>query len=344
MGDPVGQVVSWVTPNILWIGVVIYLITHPEVAEKWGAMLSRLLSGIAAGAERASVSLDIQGKIDSFSNAMNKEVTGVLPHGVKIDWVVGEITRESFIKDGRVIIRMNHHKNQDENIANAAVEYVSRGFLPESRPHVDDRVMKSADLICTKKLLEREQKSALSLYYTEILGPARRTDSELDKYVVAMQSLDELGYFTQIFLPELQELGVRMEFSLPSEAIKGETRRFVDFLDQKITKKKTGVDVDPTFEGDGINTSIVYVSRHENVGPHLGWIKKCINRDIRTIYICAFGERNISLVKKLEGRLESNKRLTKGFSREFRLPWRKGRKKDNICVRYEVCDVGADTA
>jgi len=341
--DNIGSILTWLVPNGVWIGVVVYLITHPEVAEKWGALLNRLFSRISRRSEMRSVALDIQGRIDSFSKSVSSEVPGLMPYGVKIKWVSGEVTRESFFKDKTIILRMNYHTNQDENVVYATMEYITRGMLSNSRAHVDERVMKSADLICIKKLLEKERKTALQFYYSEILSPVRKSDEELDKYVLIMQQLDEAGYFTQILLRELQRLGVTMEFSIPDKSVKEETGMFLEFLDEKINKKKPGVDVDPTFTGEKIKTSIVYVARLDTISPHLRWVEQCINKGIGTIYVCAKGAYNISLAKKLEERLETHQKLTKVSCNEFRLPLWKGRRINNICIRYDIAEADAET-
>ena len=136
MGD-VGSILAWLAPNAVWIGVVIYLITHPEVAAKWGAILNSLFSRISRKAEMRSVALDIQGRIDSFSKSISHEVPGIMPYGVKIEWVNGELAKESFFRDGKIILKMSYHMNQDENVVRAAMEYIARGMLSDSRSHVD---------------------------------------------------------------------------------------------------------------------------------------------------------------------------------------------------------------
>lgn len=336
MIDDVIQIFGWAVPNAAWIGVVIYLITHPEVAQKWGAVFNSWLSRISSGAERRAVALDIQGRIDSFSKSMNTEVAGIMPYGVKIQWVVGETTKESFFKDNKVILRMGYHTNQDENVVRTALEYVAKGMLPDARSHVDGGVAKSADLIMTKKLLEKERRSALQYYYGEVLNPATKADKELDRYVSIMHGLDQLGYFTRILLRELQLLGVTKQFSIPEQSTKEETKKFVDFLDQKVVRKPPKVDVDPTFVGESMVLSIVYVAKTERIGPHLGWIKKCIKKNMDRIYICARGAYNISLVRRLQERLKSNPRLSEIFCDEFATPQLGSRRKDNICIRYDI--------
>ena len=344
MTGNVDSTLAWLAPNAIWLTVVIYLVMHPHVAEKWGAILSRLYSRISRRAEMRSVALDIQGRIGSFSRSINSEVPGILPPGVKIQWTTGEVTRESFIKDGAVILRMNYHTNQDANVVHAAMEWVARGMLHDSRPHVDTRVMESADLICTKKLIEKERRTALPLYFGDILNPAIESGAELDKYVRIMHQLDEAGYFTRVLLRELQHLGVAMQFCIPEQCVKDETKRFVEFLDEKINKKERGVDVDPTFIGAKIRMSIVYVAKRTEpptVAPHLDFIEQCVAGGIDTIYVCARGRYNAQLVKQLEKRLALHPKLVRVFHDEDRLRLLRGRKSDNICVRYDV--VGADT-
>lgn len=194
-----------------------------------------------------------------------------------------------------------------------ALEYVSKGLLTDSKPYVDSKVVDSMDLICTKKLIGSQRQSALHFYYTEILNPVLESDENIRKYVHMMQKLDEGGYFNQILLKELHRLGVSMHFSIPDDRIKDETRDFVEFLDAKITNKPPGVDVDPTFIGQAIKASIVYVARADapSIEPHLKWVEKCIQKEVDTVYLCARGETNIASLLDLESRLDLHPKLEK---------------------------------
>lgn len=336
MGD-IGQTVAWVVPSALWISLFFYLISHPEVAAKWAAIINSLFSRISKGAERRSVSLDIQGRLNSFSKSLNSEVAGIIPcDGVQIEWVIGGVDEESFLRENKVILRLGYHTNQDDNIVRAAQRFIAKGMLLGSRPHTDEKVMKAVDLISTKKLLEKERKTALPYFYAEIMDPLRQSDSDLDKFVLIANNLDEIGYFSRILLKELQILGVSREFSLPEEKVKEDTRQFIDFLDSKMLKKPAGVDVDPTFVSDSISVSIVYVARGGGyIGRHLRWIRQCIKKGIHRIYICAWGSHNMSLVRKLRDKLKSSNELSEIFCDEFAAP--KSRiKNNNICLSYDI--------
>jgi len=332
----IGQTVAWVAPNVLWITLLVYLLLHPEVAEKWGAVINSLISKISKGAERRSVALDIQGRLNSFSKSLNSEVAGIIPYGVQIEWVIGEVSKESFLRENKIILRLGYHTNQDDNVIRAVLEYIAGGMLSSSRPHADETVMKAVDLISTKKFLEKERKTALPYFYTEIMNPYRRSNSDLDKFVQIANDLDEAGYFGRILLKELQILGVSRELSLPEEKAKEDTRRFMDFLDRKVLKKRTRIDVSPTFVSDSISLSIVYVGITDNIDPQINWINTCIIKGIDRVYVCARGAYNISLVKKLRDRLGSSKKLSEIFCDEFKVTKLGLKSGATICLCYDL--------
>lgn len=332
------------SPTAVLVGVIIYLLTHPEKAEKWGSILYRLFATISHKAEQAHIALDIQACADDFSKRINREIKDLMPYGLKIDWVKGAISPESFIKEGRVIIRLSYHTNEDENVINVVREYISKNLITNARPHISEKVSASIDFITTKKLLIQERKSALNRFYKEILDPERERDSDVKKYCDAIERIDEHGWFTRIFLRELKDLGEKMHLKNPQEEVKEESGNFLNFLGE-IATKEPGEDVNTTFEGDKIQTGIVFVAKltTESLGPHKKWIDTLIEKEFDTFYLCARGG-NIELVKILMKDLESNgrvRRVTEGEG-EYRLPYvYKGERKKAICVCYEVVRNGS---
>ncbi|RLI81348.1 hypothetical protein DRP04_06405, partial [Archaeoglobales archaeon] len=93
------------SPGLIFAFGFIYLLLNPEKAEKWGSLLYKLFCFVSLSAEKRYIALNIQGQINSFQKAINKEVEGLLPYGIKIDWVGEDITPESFIAEGKLIIR-----------------------------------------------------------------------------------------------------------------------------------------------------------------------------------------------------------------------------------------------
>ncbi len=256
----------------------------------------------------------------------------------KIKWVTGEITAESFLQENDIIMRLSYHTNQSDNVIRVAREYISKGLLAESRPYIDERVMESTDLIMTKKLIEKEHRTALPEYFSGVLNPAISLDEELENYVTILQKLDDISFFTPVLLNELQFLGASMQFSIPEQSVKEETSSLVKFLDEKVVKRRPGEAVSPDFIGDKIKVSVVYVSKTGSIDRHLRWLDSCLSRGIDRVYLCARGH-NIYLVKMLDRELASDSRWIRISATAKKLPLWRGRKIEFLCVGYSKRDV-----
>ena len=132
------SLIPWSTTGIL-AALLIYFITHPEKAEKWGSIFYRVFATVSHKAEQGYIALNIQGYTDDFSKRINREIDGLLPHGLKIEWVRGAISPESFIKGGKVVIKLSYHTNEDENVINVVREYVSKNLITNARPHISEK-------------------------------------------------------------------------------------------------------------------------------------------------------------------------------------------------------------
>lgn len=335
--------VDWLTvigTSIPWaslVGLLIYIFKNPEKAEKWYSIIMKVYSHFSERGELAHVASDIQSDINLFSKTISSEIDeNILPYGIKIDWMK-QTTRESFIEGDEVVVRMKHHNNQARNFLNASIAYVHSGLIPHARPHIDEKVLMSADFTVVKKILtEKKRHSALQIFYNEVLEPEIEKETNIDKYCKIMDGLDEEGLFDILLLRELSNLGIDVYSKTPSKEVKEETRRFVEFL-EKIVTKKPGVDINPTFEGDRIRTSIVLIARPEvywskGIVPYLKWIRKCINKDIKSVYVCARGPLNTSIAKRVPIPLEESSEVRKISEKETKLPFYKGKRTNVICI------------
>ena len=160
--------VDWLTviyTSIPWatiLSLALYFIMNPEKAEKWYSILARCVSNWSQRAERATVASDIQSDINLFSKTLNEKVSDqILPDGIKIQWEKGTTTREAFLRDNRVIVKMSHHRNQARNFLNATLSYVTTGLLPNARYHLDPIVRRSLDLTVIRKILSERKRDML---------------------------------------------------------------------------------------------------------------------------------------------------------------------------------------
>jgi hypothetical protein len=125
-----------ISPTALLILIIIYMLLNPEKAEKWGSILVRIFARVNQAAELRTVAWDIQGEINEFSKKMQKSAKGVMPYGIKINWVKSA-EKEAFIKGNDVVVVMSKHTNQARNLVNTCMAYLSVGLLPRARMYIE---------------------------------------------------------------------------------------------------------------------------------------------------------------------------------------------------------------
>jgi len=302
-----------------------YMLMHPEKVEKWSSIIARCFAIFSRKIERAHVAMDIQTRINGFADVANSEVSGILPYHVKIEWVnVKETTPEAFIKNGEIVIKMDHHHNQAKNLTYATIAYVSTGTIPRARQYINENVVKAIDFTIVKKIFVREGRhDALQIFVEEIFDPETEKTPDVKKYCTTMENLDARRLFTRVLLREFLELGAEAYLEVPAESIKEETKKFVEFL-EKIATKERGVDVPLNFEGNRIRTSLILIARPEvgdlhGIDPYLNAVKTCVEKRINSIYILAAGQLNITAAKLVAQQFEHSEEIKKIEEREYKI-------------------------
>ena len=298
------------------------MLKNPEIVQKWTASLSHLFADRSLIMERKYVAMDIQATVNDVSKNVNSEGPEVMPYGLEINWVK-PTDRKTFIENGKIVVKLDHHRNQARNFVYAIMAYIAQGLLPRARRYVEKYVMRSSDLILAKKIFLTERKyDSLKFFYDEILDPQMEAEPKIKKYVDLIGKLDEMGFFTRILLREYWDIGRKIHPKPPSQEILRETKEFADFL-KRLAEKKRGVDINPTFEGKRIRLSIVLIARPEVVGrmgidPYTNWIKKCLEKEIYTIYVLAAGKVNTAVAKTIANYFERSEKIEKVAEQEIR--------------------------
>ncbi|MFA5780617.1 MAG: hypothetical protein WC947_10860 [Elusimicrobiota bacterium] len=306
-----------------FIWLIIYLfVLHQEKGEKVVGWLAGFIAWTNKKAERTATASNIQGKIDSFIVSVNTEVEGLLPFGLKVRWISPDLSKEAFIENDRVVVMLNYHNNQDENLAKATILYMNKAVIPEARPHIHQKLGQAIDLMMTKKALFSfiEARSSMGHFVNTVLKPQTDRDAELKETCGIIDTINERGLFTRVLLKELMELGIRRAGITETGDTVFETNEFVKLL-KKIAERERGVDVDPTFIKNNIKVALIMVARPENVDNsdvYLRAIRKRMKKSVQTFYLLARGARNIEFAKKVTMSVaEELKELARGHEEEF---------------------------
>lgn len=298
-----------------WIYVLYRVYQNPELIERWSSIGYRLISWAGIKYEKRGIAKDIQADLRTISRTVNSEVPGeLLPYGIKIEWK-DEETRETFVKDKKVVVRMNHYKNQARNFMNATLSYAEFGLIPHARSYIERYVMRATELIFSNKVfLDIKRHDVRQLFLDEIYNPETQSSSTLERYCNVMDGLEKRGSFTRIALRELSDLGHKVPSGIPTREIFSESVGFTKML-ERLVQRGRGEDVNPTYLGELIKCSIVLIARSEKyllygLRPYLNFINRSLEKGIETFYVCAIGDQNISITQEIADAYEASRELS----------------------------------
>jgi hypothetical protein len=151
---------------------------------------------------------------------VNAEAAGLLPEGVVVNWLK-ESDPESFVKEGKVVLRLGFLENRDKQFAAATMQFVAAGLVATARPYVAASVMKGSDLVLTRRILALEKDGALPHFLTSIYEPALHQDPDLQTACAHLSSVDDSGLFTSYSLENSPSCPIRHLDDHQMSSIKG---------------------------------------------------------------------------------------------------------------------------
>ncbi len=307
---------TWTT---LLIGVIVFIFLNPEKVQIWSALIWQALTIINSKWDKKAVANDIQGRLTLGCKGISQIGSDALPYGIKVEWVE-ETDPESFIEKKEVVVCLNYHRNKDRNLSKAVISFINKGLLPRAKKYSDCKLMLSSDLLAAKKILIHGAEEALDLYQKEILDPALK-DLVVEKWFKELCIVDDNGLYSYVLIKELVRMGNKLYPRHPSLEISEEVNEFVEFL-YKIASKEKGIDVDLSFEGKFIQTSVVLVADDSvtdfyGIDPYVKRVRSLLRKGISSVYLCAWGTK-VSLAKSVEEQIRSDKNIYSIIPRRYR--------------------------
>lgn len=287
-----------------------YLFKHPDKFEHWMAIFYRILFCITSNLprlkntfDRHAVASSIQDAVNTVGEQIEKQVVGILPHALKVEWVDDD-TPESFIRKGRVVVRLRHYSNQDKNIVDSTLLYLKTALLPRARNYIDASLRVSTEFkIATRVFLSKRDTGAYDYFVEHELQPSIATEPKIGVDLQILEHVDSGGFFIHGFLSEVKQTGERLLGAAPTQAIQQELRDFALFLETIATK---GWDerVPLSFDGAKIRASVVLVAKKETIQlygiePYVNRVRLSVNKGYDSIYITGWGEEFVGKVLQI---------------------------------------------
>ena len=189
--------------------LLLYVIKHPEIVDKWLALFTKFGKLIYKKWEYTYVKRDVQSVINGYIANLSKLVPNLLVKRVALEWVDENITADQFIKNEMLVMRMHKSNNQNLNIVNATFTFVSHSLLVKAKSYIAKYQKNAIDLYVSYKILENDKAELLQTYVQEILKEGLSNKKTNDFYGKFFD-IDRAGIFFPVFLTEMTFLGEKV--------------------------------------------------------------------------------------------------------------------------------------
>lgn len=316
--------------------IIVCLMFFPEKIEKWSALVWKLLSkigGVFKFAHKKYVKHDLQGRVNDFVRNLKKETPCITTERLKIEWIEPSATKESFIANGEVVIRLKKEDPQDHNFVHGAYYFVSNALLPKTKRYISQNQREAIDLFICTKLIEDQKPEVIDYYLREYLHlKTEDKKAKINIYLDDYKQIDNANMYFPVFIQELDFLGNKVFGRRKDDLIIREVNEMIYFL-KAIANRKVGDDnTDLDYNGNYCKFGIVIVGKsfkiQESIEPYVTFIQKqLVANDTESIY----------LLSKLENE-EKLKEISKRFATLYNVEL-SNRLKQKIKSKYQSSEI-----
>lgn len=283
----------------------------PSETQQFLGRLFGQLSFASTAMEREAVRNDLEGTLAMGARDINAQCEQAVPAGVRVEFLKD---RESVrtLPDGTIVLGVAHHRDRVRNLVAAAWAFSRYAVIPGARRHLDGEVSKGLDLVITKELLLREDRSAIRQFFVELWEPSIRDAERLQRLAAMLDQIHEEGFLGPVALAEFVDMGLVLATRLPSPAIAEETARFVEYL-HGVATHEPEQSVPRSFDGQIFRCIAFYVARPDvsllgGPDPSIRSLNQAIDAGYKAIYLLARG-RQVDYLSQLCDQLDDDARL-----------------------------------
>lgn len=332
---------SWLLKTLATIGsialaVFLYYLAFPRNAQIIFGHLLRLVDWVGSGIRESIVKNRVEGYSNKTVEDFNKESGGSTPYPLKIKWVPKNLTPESFLKNGKVVVKLNYKEPDYKNIVDAALLYCRSGLIPDTREYIRRPLLRAFDLETVDVLLKRNKLGLGRIYFrNEILSEQFNKSPAAESWFTILEDLEDRGYFSRILLLELTRYPGKAGYKAGRRPHHQEIEEFVTFL-QRIANVSPSEEVQLDFVKERLQVGVIIVGKpkklqYQGYEPYLHQVKLCRDREAEVVYLVGISSEIPSIARTAE---------RDGFARivslrRFRATWRDGTVVPAHCARLE---------
>ncbi|WP_163538333.1 hypothetical protein [Gracilibacillus sp. YIM 98692] len=297
---------------IILCAIVVLFIIKPD----WGKRISLVFVALFTfykWARKANVSRSFEFKISNVTTELNKEIgEEILPTNPKIKWVKNT-TREAFVNEGKVVVKLDYHDDRNRTFALATSSYVNKSLLPVARRYIPEEIMESCSLLVTRRIITDKNEDSLEFFVTDILKEVFKDKPEIEELYNELTDLDNNAMFLQILIPELWKMGKRIyPNNIKKAIVEDEIEKLIKFLHAIATKKYDQI-AKLNLDSNLFKLRVILVGKMETlhgkgIDPYIFRINEGINNGYKSIYLLGY-ERKTGFLKEIKKRFEDHEKI-----------------------------------
>ncbi len=291
---------TWLLKMLATIGgialaVFLYYLASPRNAQIILGHLLRLVDWFGSGIRESIVKNRVEGYTNKTVEEFNKESGGATPYPLKIKWVPKNLTPESFLKSGKVVVKLNYKEPDYKNIVDAALLYCRSGLIPDTREYIRGTLLRAFDLETVDAFLKRNKIGPGRIYFrNEVLSEQFNKSPATESWFTVVEGLEDRGYFSRILLVELTRYPGKASYKAGRKPHHQEIEDFVAFL-QGVANFPCGGETQLDFIRERLQVGIIIVGKPkklqvEGYAPYLYQIKLCLDRGAEVVYLIGYKE------------------------------------------------------
>ncbi|MCB9284140.1 MAG: hypothetical protein H6563_08725 [Lewinellaceae bacterium] len=190
-------------------GIIFFFIRYPSKFERLVAWIHSILRKLIKQSEYTFVKYNVQSKLNSYIDKARKKAPQIETSRATIEWIDENQTMDNFINNGQLVIRMQRSDNQNRNIVNASMAFISSGYLKKAKSYIAKYQRESIDLFVCYDMLKNEKREILDQFTQDYLKEAM-TNEKIGEFFEKFMDIDKAGIFYPIFIQELTFFGEKV--------------------------------------------------------------------------------------------------------------------------------------
>lgn len=296
------------------LGLVYWIITHPDKAQKLADNVLRLLAWVYKHVlnlwrrlKRKIKALKDQKSLNTVMSEVSRQahsrISKVIIHYVEPSDFPHEVS--AMQRNGVVSVTVKDSGDDNLNLLRATLAFLKVALVPNLRDLTID-LTRAMDLVIFMRVLRKQNKQRLCVIFWSSFLPEELKSPEVHDYLQRFTTMEEKGFFSGITLSELQKIDDHpyRQATIVGELdeLKMEVTRLFNFIDA-IVNRAYGEPTPLEFHGKYVKVAVLLVGRPTTrlygAKPYISRLIELIQKGVKSVYVVAVGEENTTLTKEI---------------------------------------------